>query len=81
LNNKRCYSVKKVQEILEVSRPAVYDLLKRNEFRWVVVAGKYRISKAGFDAWLEGSDPDEEVKTEIEEHRISAPVSYIGTVI
>lgn len=50
----RCYNVKELQEMLNVSRPAVYELLKRNEFQWVIVGGKYRISKLSFDAWLDG---------------------------
>ena len=51
----RCYNVKELQEMLKVSRPAVYDLLKRKEFKWVLVGGKYRISKISFDAWLDGN--------------------------
>ena len=46
---KRCYKVKELQEMLGISRAAVYDLLKRKEFQWVVVGGKYIISKANFD--------------------------------
>lgn len=43
---KRCYIVQELQEILGVSRPPVYNLLKRNEFRWIQLdGGKYRISK------------------------------------
>ena len=43
---KRCYTVQELQEILGVSRPTVYNLLKRNEFRWIQLdGGKYRISK------------------------------------
>lgn len=43
---KRCYTVKELQEILGVSRPTVYNLLKKNEFRWIQLdGGKYRISK------------------------------------
>lgn len=43
---KRCYAVKELQEILGVSRPTVYNLLKKNEFRWIQLdGGKYRISK------------------------------------
>ena len=34
---KRCYKVKELQEMLGISRAAVYDLLKRKEFQWVVV--------------------------------------------
>lgn len=50
---KRCYTVKELQEILEISRPTVYELLKKNEFRWILVGGKYRISKKSFDEWLD----------------------------
>ena len=50
---KRCYTVKELQEILGISRPTVYELLKRNEFRWIQVGTKYRISKKSFDEWLD----------------------------
>ena len=50
--------VKELQEILQVSRPAVYELLKKKQFEWVVVGGKYRISKKSFDRWLDGDDAD-----------------------
>lgn len=51
---KRCYTVKELQEILGISRPTVYSLLKKNEFRWVQLGGgKYRISKKSFDEWLD----------------------------
>lgn len=51
---KRCYTVQELQEILGVSRPTVYNLLKRNKFRWIQLdGGKYRISKKSFDDWLD----------------------------
>ena len=50
---KRCYTVKEIQEILGVSRPTVYELLKKNEFRWIQIGTKYRISKKSFDGWLD----------------------------
>lgn len=51
---KRCYTVAELQEILGVSRPTVYSLLKRNEFCWIQLdGGKYRISKKSFDDWLD----------------------------
>ena len=50
---KRCYSVKELQDILEISRQCVYELLKKKEFRWVLIGGKYRISKKSFDEWLD----------------------------
>lgn len=50
---KRCYTVKEVQEMLGISRPTVYELLKKNEFRWIQIGNKYRISKKCFDEWLD----------------------------
>ena len=35
MSEKRCYTVKEVQEILDISRPTVYALLKKKEFRWI----------------------------------------------
>ena len=49
---KRCYTVKEIQDILGISRPTVYELLKKNEFRWIQIGTKYRISKKSFDGWL-----------------------------
>ena len=48
----RCYTVKELQVILGISRPTVYELLKRNEFKWLQIGTKYRIPKIGFDEWL-----------------------------
>lgn len=53
MEEKRCYSVKELQVILGISRPTVYDLLKKNEFRWIQIGTKYRISKRSFDEWLD----------------------------
>ncbi|MDD7358928.1 MAG: helix-turn-helix domain-containing protein, partial [Mediterraneibacter faecis] len=54
---KRCYTVQEIQDILCISRASVYNLLKRNEFRWIRLEGsKYRISKKSFDEWLD-KDP------------------------
>lgn len=50
---KRCYTVKELQEILGISRPTVYELLKKNEFRWIRIGTKYRISKKSFNEWLD----------------------------
>lgn len=50
---KRCYTVKELQEILGISRPTVYELLKKNEFRWIQIGTKYCISKKSFDEWLD----------------------------
>lgn len=40
-------------QILGISRPTVYELLKKNEFRWIQIGTKYRISKKSFDEWLD----------------------------
>ena len=41
---KRCYTVKDLQEMLDVSRSTVYKLLRQNEFRWIQLeGGGYRI--------------------------------------
>ena len=50
---KRCYTVKEIQDILGISRPTVYELLKKNEFRWIQIGTKHRISKKSFDGWLD----------------------------
>lgn len=47
-------TVQELQEILGVSRPTIYNLLKKKEFRWIQLdGGKYRISKKSFDDWLD----------------------------
>ena len=50
---KRCYTVKEIQDILGISRPTVYELLKKNDFRWIQIGTKSRISKKSFDGWLD----------------------------
>jgi len=56
VNEKKCYSVKELQEILMVSRPTIYNLLKKKEFKWGRCKGKYWISKKSFDEWFDGPD-------------------------
>ena len=54
MTEKRCYTVQELQEILGVSRPTIYNLLKKKEFRWIQLdGGKYRIYKKSFDDWLD----------------------------
>lgn len=50
--DSRCYTVEDLMEMLLLSRPTVYRLLKQNEFRWFKVSGAYRISKASFEAMM-----------------------------
>lgn len=60
MSEKRCYNVKELSEILQCSRQAVYDLLKKNYFRSFVVAGRHVISKSSFDEWFDGKLYEEE---------------------
>jgi len=53
--NKRSYSVAEIQQILGVSRPTAYNLIKQNLFQSVHMGGSIRIIKASFDAWLDAS--------------------------
>ena len=67
MNEKRCYSVSDLQEMLEISKPAVYELIKRKEFHWVMIGGRYKISKRSFDEWLDGSfDTDQAPLEDVE---------------
>ena len=49
---KKYYTVKEIMAMLGISRPTVYSLLKQNLFKWLMLGGKYRISKESFDEWL-----------------------------
>jgi excisionase family DNA binding protein len=60
MREKRCYTVKELQAILGVSRPSVYELLKKDVFRSFIVGGKHIISKSSFDEWLDGDFQTEE---------------------
>lgn len=54
---KRCYTAEEIQEILRISRPTLYKLLKERVFSWVRLSGgQYRISKKSFDEWLDSGD-------------------------
>lgn len=50
---KRTYTVDEIQDILGISRPTAYNLVKKNEFHSVRVGGHIRISKKSFDEWLD----------------------------
>ena len=44
MSEKIYYTVQELQEILGVSRPTIYNLLKKKEFRWIQLdGGKYRM--------------------------------------
>lgn len=52
---KRSYSVAEIQQILGISRPTAYGLIKQNEFQSVRMNSGIRIIKGSFDAWLDST--------------------------
>ena len=52
-DEKRTYTVDEIQDILSISRPTAYNLVKKNVFHSVRVGGHIRISKKSFDDWLD----------------------------
>lgn len=55
---KQVYTCNEIQEILNVSRTTVYQLLESHVFHYVRVGGRYRISRKSFEKWLNGTDGD-----------------------
>jgi excisionase family DNA binding protein len=51
--DKRTYTVDEIRDILEISRPTAYGLVKKNLFHSVRIGGHIRISKRSFDEWLD----------------------------
>lgn len=64
MQGKRCYSVSDLQKMLGISKPAIYELIKRREFHWVMIGGRYKISKKSFDEWLDGDFDTDQVPQE-----------------
>ena len=52
-DGKRIYTVDEIQDILGISRPTAYKLIRRGEFRSVRAGGHIKVSKQSFDAWLD----------------------------
>lgn len=52
---KKSYSVAEIGQLLGISRPTVYGLIKKNEFQSVRMSSGIRIIKASFDAWLDNT--------------------------
>lgn len=50
---KRTYTVDEIQDILGISRPTAYGLVKKKLFHSVWIGGHIRISCRSFDAWLD----------------------------
>lgn len=51
--DKRAYTVDEIQDILSISKPSAYNLVKQGLFRSVRIGGSIRISKRSFDEWLD----------------------------
>ena len=50
--DKKSYTVTEIQQMLGVSRPTAYKLIKQNVFQSIRVNNSIRIIKVSFDAWL-----------------------------
>ncbi|WP_148411602.1 helix-turn-helix domain-containing protein [Murimonas intestini] len=51
--DKKSYTVTEIQQMLGVSRPTAYKLIKQNVFQSIRVNNSIRIIKVSFDAWLD----------------------------
>ena len=54
--DKRTYTVDEIHDILGISRPTAYNLVKQVVFHSVRGGGHIRISKKSFDDWLDHTD-------------------------
>ena len=50
---KRTYTVYEIQDILGISQPTAYALIKKNFFHSIRIGQNIRVSKASFDTWLD----------------------------
>lgn len=50
---KRCYTVFEIAQILNISRTSAYELVKNGPFKTIRIGSSIRISKDSFDSWLE----------------------------
>ena len=55
MTEKRCYTVKEIQEILGISRKKAYELCHSDCFRVIHIGQTLRISKVSFDNWLDNT--------------------------
>jgi len=53
--NKKSYSVAEIQQILGISRPTAYALIKKDLFQSVSMGNGIRIVKSSFDDWLDST--------------------------
>ena len=47
------FRTSEIQDILDISQPTAYALVKKNCFHSVRVGNKIRVSKKSFDEWLD----------------------------
>ena len=52
---KKTYTIKEIQEILQISAPTAYALVKSGEFSSIKFKNTLRISKESFDKWLDSN--------------------------
>ena len=52
---KKTYTIKEIQEILQISAPTAYALVKSGVFSSIKFKKTLRISKESFDKWLESN--------------------------
>ena len=55
---KRTYTVAEICDILRISRPTAYKLIKSGVFHSVKIKNILRISKQSFDTWLDDMQND-----------------------
>ena len=55
-DNKKVYTVQEIQDILDISKNMAYQIAADAPFKVMKIGGAIRISKASFDAWLEGEE-------------------------
>ena len=53
---KTVYTPEEIQNILGVSRPTVYKLLKKRPFHILKIGRSIRVPKHEFDVWLDGTE-------------------------
>lgn len=53
-SQKTVYTPEEIQNILGISKPTVYKLLKEQQFRILHIGRCIRVSKEEFDQWLDG---------------------------
>lgn len=54
--NKKSYSIKEIETLLNISRQSVYKLIKSQLFKVTKISGHYRIDKKSFDDWLDNNE-------------------------